>query len=120
MDVSQSDVGKVGSSQGAFVKGKVIGISAMNHQDMDSLIHGNGQMIHPVFPNLRCGVAETVDLHIAVLKIDAAHLISHKKSHIGTPGKAEKSRTAADTIMIACDDDDVHRGDGSKKVVHLF
>ena len=88
VDVAQGDVGEIRRSQGRLVKGQVIGIPAVDHQDMDAAVQRDCQMIHPVFTDLGRSVAEPVDLHIAVLKVDAAHLVLHKKRHIRTPGKA--------------------------------
>jgi hypothetical protein len=55
---------------------------------MDAAVQRDCQMIHPVLTDLGRSVAESVDLHIAVLKIDAAHLVLHEKRYVGTPGEA--------------------------------
>ena len=88
--MAQSNIGKRQRRQGIFIKGQVLRIPSMEHQDPGPPGGGHRKSGGPVLGDLCRMVAEAVNLRVQVLKIHRGHGIVHQKRYIGAPGKAQK------------------------------
>ena len=62
-------------------------------------------------------IAETMDFHVAILKIHALQFLVHKVGDIGTPGETIETGVWTDSVMISCNNHHMNQGDRAKEIV---